>query len=80
MAELIIALIIIILALVFDFGNGFNDAANSISTIVATRVLSMRGAVFLAAFANFVAAFIFGTAVAKTILSYPEIRLPRQTR
>lgn len=67
MAELIIAIIIIVLALIFDFGNGFNDAANSISTIVATRVLSMRKAVLLAAAANFVAAFVFGVAVATTI-------------
>jgi PiT family inorganic phosphate transporter len=67
MAELILAIIIIILALIFDFGNGFNDAANSISTIVATRVLSLRKAVLLAAAANFIAAFVFGVAVATTI-------------
>ena len=56
-----------ILALVFDFGNGFNDAANSIATVVATRVLTLQQAVLLAAGANFVAAFVFGVAVAKTI-------------
>ncbi len=57
----------IILALVFDFGNGLNDAANAISTIVATRVLSLRMAVLLSAFFNFIAAFVFSVAVAKTI-------------
>ena len=57
----------IILALVFDFGNGFNDAANSISTVIATRVLTMQQAVVLAAFANFIAAFVFGVSVASTI-------------
>src|SRR3989338_2891381 len=55
------------IALLFDFGNGFNDAANSISTVIATHVLTLRQAVFLAAGANFVAAFIFGVAVATTI-------------
>ncbi len=57
----------IIIALAFDFGNGFNDAANAISTVVATQVLSMRGAVLMAAFFNMVGAFVFGTAVAATI-------------
>jgi PiT family inorganic phosphate transporter len=59
--------IIIIIALVFDFTNGMHDAANSISTIVSTRVLSPRQAVLWAALFNFVAFAIFGTAVAKTI-------------
>ena len=54
-------------ALFFDFVNGFHDAANSIATIVSTRVLSPLAAVVWAAFFNFVAAFGFGTAVAKTI-------------
>ena len=58
---------IIFVALVFDFLNGFHDAANSIATIVSTRVLSPTQAVIWAAFFNFVAAFIFGTAVAGTI-------------
>ncbi|HZZ43348.1 MAG TPA: inorganic phosphate transporter [Tepidisphaeraceae bacterium] len=58
---------IIFVALVFDFLNGFHDAANSIATIVSTRVLSPRQAVVWAAFFNFVAAFVFGTGVAKTI-------------
>jgi PiT family inorganic phosphate transporter len=60
-------LAIIGVALVFDFVNGFHDSANSIATIVSTRVLSPLAAVAWAAFFNFVAAFGFGTAVAKTI-------------
>src|SRR5262249_46649676 len=59
--------LIISIALLFDFINGFHDAANSIATIVATRVLTPVKAVVWAAFFNFVAAFLFGTAVAKTI-------------
>src|SRR5438309_8782174 len=54
-------------ALIFDFLNGFHDAANSIATVVSTRVLSPKLAVVWAAFFNFVAAFFLGTAVAKTI-------------
>ena len=65
--ELIIALVVIAVALAFDFINGFHDAANSIATIVATRVLSPFQAVIWAAFFNFVSAFAFGTAVAKTV-------------
>jgi len=61
------AVIIVIVALAFDFLNGFHDAANSIATVVSTRVLSPRIAVIWAAFFNFVAAFTFGTAVAKTM-------------
>ncbi len=57
------------LALVFDFYNGMNDAANSIATVVSTRILTPRQAVAWAAFWNFVAAFVFGTAVAKSIHS-----------
>jgi len=59
--------IIILIALAFDFLNGMNDAANSIATVVSTRVLSPRLAVIWAAFFNFVAAFGFGVAVAQTI-------------
>ena len=55
------------IALAFDFINGFHDAANSIATVVSTRVLTPRKAVAWAAFFNFVAAFAFGTAVAKMI-------------
>ena len=66
-ATLITALIIIALALGFDFVNGFHDAANSIATVVSTRVLTpMQGVVWAATF-NFLAAFFFGTAVAKTV-------------
>ena len=54
-------------AVIFDFLNGFHDAANSIATVVSTRVLSPGKAVIWAAFFNFVAAFVFGTAVAKTV-------------
>src|SRR5438309_10270562 len=56
-----------LVALVFDYINGFHDAANSIATVVSTRVLTPGKAVIWAAFFNFVAAFGFGTAVAKTI-------------
>jgi inorganic phosphate transporter, PiT family len=58
---------IILVALVFDFLNGFHDAANSIATVVSTRVLSPQKAVLWAAFFNFVAAFVMGTHVAKTL-------------
>jgi len=61
------ASIIILVALAFDFVNGFHDAANSIATVVSTRVLSPRWAVAWAAFWNFIAFLVFGTAVAKTI-------------
>jgi PiT family inorganic phosphate transporter len=58
---------IILIALAFDFTNGMHDAANSISTVVSTRVLSPRQAVVWAAFFNFIAFLIFGTGVAATI-------------
>jgi inorganic phosphate transporter, PiT family len=64
---LILTFIIILVALVFDFLNGFHDAANSIATIVSTRVLTPQQAVLWAAFFNFIAAFVFGTKVAGTI-------------
>ena len=60
-------LFIIVLALVFDFLNGFHDAANSIATVVTTRALTPGQAVVWAAVFNFVAVFLFGTGVAKTI-------------
>ncbi|SPE30799.1 putative low-affinity inorganic phosphate transporter [Acidobacteriia bacterium SbA2] len=63
-----------LVALAFDFLNGFHDAANSIATVVSTRVLSPRIAVAWAAFFNFVAAFTFGTAVAST-MGHGMIRL-----
>ncbi len=58
---------VILLALTFDFTNGMHDAANSISTVVSTRVLSPRIAVIWAAFFNFIAFLVFGTSVASTI-------------
>jgi PiT family inorganic phosphate transporter len=65
--ELLIVVLLVLVALSFDFINGFHDAANSIATVVSTRVLSPGWAVVWAAFFNFVAAFVFGTAVASTI-------------
>src|SRR5829696_2819763 len=75
-------LLIIVVALVFDYINGFHDAANSIATVVSTRVLSPGMAVIWAAFFNFIAFAIFGTRVAKAIgdgvrmgLLAPDMRL-----
>lgn len=67
--SLLLVIITIFIALSFDFINGFHDAANSIATVVSTRVLSPRLAVVWAAAFNFIAAFVFGIAVAKTISS-----------
>src|SRR5260221_5048068 len=64
---LIVVVGLIGVALAFDYINGFHDAANSIATVVSTRVLSPGQAVVWAAFFNFVAAFTFGTAVASTV-------------
>jgi PiT family inorganic phosphate transporter len=64
---LLAILILIAVALVFDFINGFHDAANSIATVVSTRVLTPGKAVIWAAFFNFIAAATFGTAVAQTV-------------
>src|SRR4030042_4228392 len=67
---------LVFIALVFDFLNGFHDSANSISTVVSTRVLSPKYAVLWAAFFNFVAAFLIGTQVAHTIgrdINHPAI-------
>src|SRR5262245_64883293 len=66
-ASLLAVLALIGVALVFDYINGFHDSANSIATVVSTRVLTPGRAVVWAAFFNFVAAFGFGTAVAKTV-------------
>ena len=66
-AGVLFVLFIILTAFIFDFSNGWHDAANSIATVVSTRVLSPMQAVAWAAFFNFVAAFTFGTAVAKTM-------------
>jgi inorganic phosphate transporter, PiT family len=64
---LVTVVVLIVIALAFDYINGFHDAANSIATVVSTRVLSPGQAVVWAAVFNFIAAFTFGTAVAKTI-------------
>ena len=83
MLELAIAAIII--ALIFDFVNGFNDSANSVATVIGTRVLRPIHAVTLSAAANFAGPFIFGVAVATTIakgivspdaVSYTHLTLP----
>ena len=64
---LLLVVVIIAVALIFDFINGFHDAANSIATVVSTRVLTPLQAVIWAAFFNFVAAFSFGTGVARMV-------------
>jgi PiT family inorganic phosphate transporter len=72
---LLLVILVVILALAFDYSNGFHDAANSIATIVATRVLRPFQAVLWAAFFNFIAAFTFDVAVAKTVgkgIIHPE--------
>src|SRR5688572_33408193 len=71
-----VALIVIVtigVALIFDIINGFHDAANSIATVVSTRVLSPRAAVWWAALANFIALFIFHQGVADTIAKTIDI-------
>src|SRR5512133_645706 len=65
--QLLVVVALTLVALAFDFINGFHDAANSIATVVSTRVLSPGKAVIWSAFFNFAAAFAFGTAVANTI-------------
>src|SRR5689334_9553747 len=67
MSDFAVLIVIILVALTFDFLNGFHDAANSIATVVSTRVLAPQKAVLWAAFFNFVAAFVLGTRVAKTL-------------
>src|SRR6476659_6640289 len=81
-ATLAFVIVLVLLALVFDYINGFHDAANSIATVVSTRVLSPGMAVIWAAFFNFIAFVVFGTRVAKSIgdgvrmdLIRPEMRL-----
>jgi PiT family inorganic phosphate transporter len=75
-SNLLAVVALVVVALVFDYINGFHDAANSIATVVSTRVLSPGQAVVWAATFNFVAAFTFGTAVAKTVGSgLVDIRL-----
>jgi inorganic phosphate transporter, PiT family len=65
--ELILVIVVVLVALVFDFINGFHDAANSVATVVATRVLTPLQAVVWAAFFNFISVVSFGTGVAKTV-------------
>ena len=67
MTSFSLLVIVIFLTLAFEFSNGWHDAANSIATVVSTRVLTPFRAVVWAAFWNFIAAFVFGTAVAATI-------------
>jgi len=64
---LLAVIVLVTVALLFDYINGFHDAANSIATVVSTRVLTPGKAVIWAAFFNFIAAFVFGTGVAQTI-------------
>jgi PiT family inorganic phosphate transporter len=74
-APIILIIAIIGIALIFDFTNGFHDSANSISTVVSTKVLSPRNAVIFAAFFNFIAAFGFGVAVASTIAKIIQLEI-----
>src|SRR5581483_4130115 len=67
MALLGLIVFIVLIALAFDYVNGFHDAANSLATVVATRVLTPAKAVALAAAFNFIAAFFLGTGVAATV-------------
>src|SRR2546429_6383887 len=67
MTSFSLLIIVVFLTLTFEFSNGWHDAANSIATVVSTRVLTPFRAVAWAAFWNFIAAFFFGTAVASTI-------------
>ena len=62
-----VVVLLVVLALLFDFMNGFHDAANSIATVVSTGVLKPQQAVVFAAFFNFIAIFIFKLSVAATV-------------
>ena len=64
---LITVIAVVVIALVFDFTNGFHDAANSVATVVATRALPAKWAPAFSAFFNFLAYFFVGTAVANTV-------------
>ncbi|MDO8872856.1 MAG: inorganic phosphate transporter [Methanoregula sp.] len=74
-APFILIIAIIVIALIFDFTNGFHDSANSISTDVSTKVISPKNAVAFAAFFNFIAAFGFGVAVASTIAKIIQLEV-----
>jgi PiT family inorganic phosphate transporter len=64
---MIVMILLVVVALLFDFMNGFHDAANSIALMVSTRLLTPQAAVIWAAFFNFIAFLVFGTAVAKMV-------------
>ena len=73
---MVLVVTIIVIALAFDYINGFHDAANSVATVVSTRVLTPRAAVIWAAFFNFIAFLVFDLHVARTIgkgIISPEI-------
>jgi len=74
-ASVLLVIVIIFIALLFDFTNGFHDSANSIATVVSTKVLTPRQAVGFAAFFNFIAAFGFGVAVASTMSKIIHLQL-----
>ena len=67
MNSLLLISILVTLALIFDFLNGFHDSANVVATMISSRAMSPRAALFIAAAANFIGPFLFGVAVAKTI-------------
>jgi PiT family inorganic phosphate transporter len=67
MNELPLIIILVVLALLFDFLNGFHDSANVVATMISSRAMSPRAALLIAATANFVGPFLFGVAVAKTV-------------
>jgi PiT family inorganic phosphate transporter len=67
MNEFLLICILVALALIFDFLNGFHDSANVVATMISSRAMSPRAALFIAATANFVGPFLFGVAVAKTV-------------
>src|SRR5215467_5800614 len=73
MAVSAVVIFTVVVALAFDVINGFHDAANSIATIVSTRLMSPRRAVIWAAFFNFVALFVFHQGVAKTVSSLVKV-------
>ena len=67
MSPLVLLIVLVSLALLFDFLNGFHDSANVVATIISSRAMTPRAALFIAAVANFIGPLLFGTAVAKTI-------------
>jgi PiT family inorganic phosphate transporter len=67
MNSLLLIIILVTLALIFDFLNGFHDSANVVATMISSRAMTPRAALFIAAAANFIGPFLFGVAVAKTV-------------